>query len=69
MIREPLKTTSSDDMGNEEIQSLLQSNPGSICNIQEIDEDVRRQSMKAVRNELIRALPVPTNKQSPSMRA
>ena len=65
MIREPVKSTSSQDMGNEEFQSLLQSNPGSICNIQEIEEDVRRQSMKAVRNELIRVLPEPTKKQKP----
>jgi hypothetical protein len=53
-------------MGNDEFRSLIHSHPGSICNVHEIEEDERHQSMKAVRNELIRVLPVPFKKQKPT---
>ena len=63
VIREPINNTSCED--NDEFRSLIHSHPGSICNVNEIEEDERRQTVKAVRNELIRVLPVPFKKQKP----
>ena len=51
---------------NDELGILIHSHPGSICNINEIEEDERRQTMKAVRNEIIRVLPIPYKKQTAS---
>ena len=53
---------------NDELGILIHSHPGSICNINEIEEDERRQNMKAVRNEIIRILPIPYKKQKPGPR-
>ena len=55
----------SNDNVNDELGILIHSHPGSICNINEIEEDERRQNMKAVRNEIIRMLPIPYKKQKP----
>ena len=64
MIVEPI----SNDEANDELGILVHSHPGSICNINEIEEDERRQRMKAVRNEIIRVLPIPYKKQKPGPR-
>ena len=61
MIIEP----DSSNQVNAELNILIHSHPGSICNINEIEEDERRQTMKAVRNEIIRVLPIPYKKHKP----
>ena len=37
---------------SQEANALMYSNPGSICNLHEIEEDERRMSINAIRSEL-----------------
>ena len=37
---------------DQEANALMYSNPGSICNLHEIEEDERRMSINAIRSEL-----------------
>ena len=37
---------------DQEVNALMYSNPGSICNLHEIEEDERRMSINAIRSEL-----------------
>lgn len=60
--KKKLKTVNSIDSENssgckkndydQEANALMYSNPGSICNLHEIEEDERRMSINAIRSEL-----------------